>query len=761
MKYPAIIELLPSYLQGPNISKHVGIIEEQNQRLYKNLDLLSDWNVLERPILIERNQTAAYTCTVNIHINTNAPIKNIITDGLTDDVNETYTEDELITNLTITKTETDNTHAQVMPDFSVTVETYEGITYQKGYPENDDTLGDIYDHDEFIDIMGKLLGIPRRIYKETASSPVYPLYFTKRFVRGTNLGDKITEDDYYYVQRLLKFITEKDTKPLVVLMAELLYEWSNIYCGSMIDRNTFVPSDLVDYIGTPSLNLIMQSRVYRNIDYSKMNEMLSQYMNITRPLILSERKMLLFSPDYVDPVEGATALGLYDGAGFNPHLINEIGSINNLPLCVPVTFESDTWESYGNVSYCPLKIHVYMYSTAPPWIGDDPRYVLLEEMTDVTGKLDINLQGLPTGYIKFNIEVEPEYEFYISPYINRSRYNYVIKMDDSVDLDVDLWEYVSFWGASTSSPILPYNDENEMLNTGRGFLVYTPVLNPEYVDTTSYHVGMTFYCGTRYARLGFGKIMPRPDYTPAQASMQKMLYLLNYTDTSDPSVSHTLDIEILEGIAYFYVDGDYIDESMTIEDGMNYVGGYNSAIIESITANDSASIVTPPTGGGAMILDIDHPENWMTQPNKDNNTLPSITEEGFYDVGRQYYNILNTPIFTVNTRNTTIEIRYTTTSTNYRIGLLFVDTDQNKLRWRDSYFNRELDVSSVTGNTHTLKFVCDNNGGWKTYLDDTRTNTAEFYIQDDEFHSVTRNISFLNYTTSPIIVEMVKIYDNE
>lgn len=594
MKYPAIIELLPSYLQGPNISKHVGIIEEQNQRLYKNLDLLSDWNVLERPILIERTQTAEYTCTVNIHINTNAPIKHITTEGLTEDVNETYTEDELITNLTITKTETDNTHDQVMPDFSVTVETYDGITYQKGYPENDDIKNDIYDHDEFIDIMGKLLGIPRRIYKETASSPVYPLYFTKRFVRGTIPGDKITEDDYYYVQRLHKFITEKDTKPLVVLMAELLYEWSNISWGSMIERNTFVPSDIVDYIGTPSLNLIMQSRVYRNIDYSKMNEMLSQYMNITRPLILSEKKMLQFSPYYVDPIEGATALGLYDGAGVNPHVINEIGSINHLPLCVPVNFESDTWESYGNVSYCPLKIHIYIYSTAPPWIGGDtPRYVLLEEMTDVTGKLDINLQGLPPEYVKFNIEVEPEYEFYLSRYINPSRYNYVIKMDDSVDLDVEYWEYITFWGASASSPVVPYN-ENEMLNTGRGYLIYTPILNPEYVDTTSYHVGVTFYCNTRYARLGFGKIMPRPDYTPAQASMQKMLYLLNYMDTSDPSVSHTLDIEILEGIAYFYVDGAYIGESMELDETMNYIGGYNTAIIESVTVEVTARIDTPP-----------------------------------------------------------------------------------------------------------------------------------------------------------------------
>ena len=50
-------ELLPEYLNGPNVQKHAEIIEQQDQILEDKLNLLRLWNKLERPILIQREQT--------------------------------------------------------------------------------------------------------------------------------------------------------------------------------------------------------------------------------------------------------------------------------------------------------------------------------------------------------------------------------------------------------------------------------------------------------------------------------------------------------------------------------------------------------------------------------------------------------------------------------------------------------------------------------------------------------------------------------
>ena len=203
-------ELLPQYLRGDNIRGHCNVIERMTKKLYSQIQLLHDWNVLDRPILIEwiKEPSSVYA-TYNVHIKTHNPIKRIRISGGYGHVEE-HPVDMMVTSATVTFTKQDDIH------FRVEVETYNDITYVKEYPENDTIMSDDADHDLYLDIVGRFLSVPRKQYVEypvDEGSNANPPYFgkSKYFRNWEHYYAACTEDDYVYANRLKQFIEDKKT----------------------------------------------------------------------------------------------------------------------------------------------------------------------------------------------------------------------------------------------------------------------------------------------------------------------------------------------------------------------------------------------------------------------------------------------------------------------------------------------------------------------------------------------------------------------
>ena len=93
--------------------------------------------------------------------------------------------------------------------YYVTVETWEEFVLAKGFPENDTVLDDIYDHDVSLDEFGALYDIPRKTYTYTEN--------TNPANTEPHYNNRLTEDDYHYMNRILGYISHMQDTPLPVL----------------------------------------------------------------------------------------------------------------------------------------------------------------------------------------------------------------------------------------------------------------------------------------------------------------------------------------------------------------------------------------------------------------------------------------------------------------------------------------------------------------------------------------------------------------
>ena len=135
-------ELLPEYLDGPNIRRHCEIVDKQSKKIHSMIDLTSLMYDVERPILFGSD-------TVQIH--TLVPIKKItfIQLGEIADSKEIveYLEEEMVTDESFS-----------VSDFSfesfdiVRVETYDEVVYERNKNVTD----------PFLDNMGVLTGVLRK-----------------------------------------------------------------------------------------------------------------------------------------------------------------------------------------------------------------------------------------------------------------------------------------------------------------------------------------------------------------------------------------------------------------------------------------------------------------------------------------------------------------------------------------------------------------------------------------------------------------------
>lgn len=99
--------------------------------------------------------------------------------------------------------------------FRIEVETHDEYTLTKGFPENDETQGNIYDHDISLDNLGALNNIPRKKYSIVEPS----LYFATE----PPFNDRESEDDYHYMKRMLEYNLRLHTDYPVLLEIWKLY----------------------------------------------------------------------------------------------------------------------------------------------------------------------------------------------------------------------------------------------------------------------------------------------------------------------------------------------------------------------------------------------------------------------------------------------------------------------------------------------------------------------------------------------------------
>ena len=90
-----------------------------------------------------------------------------------------------------------STSLNIIPTISyhLSVRTFDEYETVKGFPENDEDMDNIYDHDISLDEIGALNNIPRKRYVVTNDyAKTEPPY-----------NDRLTEDDYHYMQRMLYY----------------------------------------------------------------------------------------------------------------------------------------------------------------------------------------------------------------------------------------------------------------------------------------------------------------------------------------------------------------------------------------------------------------------------------------------------------------------------------------------------------------------------------------------------------------------------
>ena len=550
--YRKYSEFLPAYLGGNNISRHSSVLESTDNELYNRISLLGLWNVIRRPILIERVQEEPGTCTINIHVNTESPIKNITTTGLSEDITEQYQEQDLVTEVTLTTTATDTIPA-VMPQFIVTVETYDDRIYKKGYLENDTVKNDVYDHDEFLDLVGSILGIPRRIYKDddeydtSMYEQMYPKYFTKQMYSDRHTGH-ITEDDYYYAKRLQRFVTEYGTKPLLPLMAELLYEWDDITISSMLDRTTSIRDEIEEYVGTPVIQLIRGNERYINLDYSNMLEIMDGYVPITRPILLSE-------PTLAYPRVDST----------NTSYINNSYVEVSTRYAMEVPGEE---EDTGALLKAPVKVY---------YQGETGEKLLGTYYSDDNGTVRAPINALPLQEGTIKIENVPEYEYYTNEEYTRT---VIVNPAGTVDMSINAWKSLPLLTPTVQEEAF-FDNIVGALDVGTNNICHTPVIDLALLDITEHEYKLTTeFNYTMRGTIGLLQVT----YNETQKTVErwgKVIIPYNILGESDLSDTHILECKIQNGIIYYYLDGENteITQKLPINPSKGtilYLTGYSS-----------------------------------------------------------------------------------------------------------------------------------------------------------------------------------------
>ena len=587
------LEVLPEYLRGENISKHAKVINKMNNDAYNKLYLLSTWSNINRPILFERVQTSDGECTITVHVDMESPIRSISISG---DITETITfdEDEVVTSHSITRTVTSE-DIIVMPILVVEVESIDGICVTKGYPENDTVTGDVYDHDEFLDLMGNLFNVPRHVYKEYSISDVsnsYPPYMGKSVSGGMILS--CTEDDYYYQQRLKSFFDNLSAEDLAGVMLKVRYgisDLSSVSLSSVISQIS--NADLPSVFKTNGELDISKARGYllyvigEGQEYSNLFSVIDDYSQITDGILLhdeqSETKLFKFLENYT-PITRLPVITkvrtpiltlagtIQSNLGLQARLLrNASGSpLANVPLRATLSYIDGTSETVDVVT-----------------AGNGVATIWTEKILG-TESIQFTLQSPLYKDIQNNIR---EYSI------------------DDIEL---IWNTEEAW---TNASLVILNNETKMRIINGGYLkTMFPLIS-------NYSLRYTVIPrSTGSIRLYVGWIF----------AGQKIGYSIPYS--YEQNKEYDIEVLLQEDILYFFAKGVFL-KSFTARD--SYFG-----VNRWFTTNDYVSDVSfglsEYTGVPRYISD----ENMWTFISRDtSSTDPVITEEGVIQLGKNTHHI--------------------------------------------------------------------------------------------------------------------------
>lgn len=220
-----------------NFYKSQSVNSERFDDVYQSLFTTLESFKINKRVLIWREQNVDFE--YSVHFVVNFPNLNSVTLYKNDEVIYTkqYQTDEPNNHLSYTYNgttlneevmllsdeintldpEEETNTQQIIPTdtFKAIITTTDGYTITKGYPENDTTQENEYDHDESLDEIGALHNIPRKKYKI-----VDPILY---HLTEPPYNNKLTEDDYHYMNRILEYITRYHTTPLPVLELWKLY----------------------------------------------------------------------------------------------------------------------------------------------------------------------------------------------------------------------------------------------------------------------------------------------------------------------------------------------------------------------------------------------------------------------------------------------------------------------------------------------------------------------------------------------------------
>lgn len=204
-KYPYFLEK-----HNSNLYKHVKGINNQFLDLYVAIKILGLAKNLEKSIRIHKIQNIEHYYTINVDIF----LDNIKKFSFYKDIgnrSELLFEKEFELGINEYLYSFDDKSKNLIPEdkFFVIVETYDEYLFVKGFPENDDELGDIYDHDNSLDVLGGNLNVPRKKYVPVSDNQLYRT--------EPPFNNKLTEDDYHYQNRIIKYVNEFEKSFLPIL----------------------------------------------------------------------------------------------------------------------------------------------------------------------------------------------------------------------------------------------------------------------------------------------------------------------------------------------------------------------------------------------------------------------------------------------------------------------------------------------------------------------------------------------------------------
>lgn len=193
---------------GSNFYKSSSVINDGFKDFRQDLFNTHLGHRLDKRVLIWKEQEDEYDYTMNFFVH--LPYLKMVNVYEEDELiyTESYEyEDEVDTFIYSYDASSNNVIPTVK--YRVTVETWEEYVMSKGFPENDEAVGDIFDHDKSLDELGALYDIPRKRYVYTESTSygeTEPPY-----------NNRLSEDDYHYMNRILGYINHMLDTPLPVL----------------------------------------------------------------------------------------------------------------------------------------------------------------------------------------------------------------------------------------------------------------------------------------------------------------------------------------------------------------------------------------------------------------------------------------------------------------------------------------------------------------------------------------------------------------